>query len=206
MHRIMLEEDCKTSREHQIRINPVLSDVVKEEVQNLLEERIIYLISDSKWVSLVHVVPKKGGVTIVSNEKGEFVVKHTQTRWRMCIDYRKLNKATCKDHFLLPFIDQMLERLAKHSHFFYLDRYSGIFQILIHHDDQEKTTFTCPYGTFAYIRMLFGLCNAPATFQRSGMSIFANFIDNIMKVFMDDFSVCGQSFEGCLSNLEMVLE
>src|ERR1051325_5789167 len=100
----------------------------------------------------------------------------------------------------------MLERLAKHSYFCYLDGYSRFFQILIHPDDQEKTTFTCPYGTFTYRRMTFGLCNAPATFQRCMMSIFADFVDNIMEVFMDDSSVCGQSFEGCLSNLENVLE
>ena len=124
----------------------------------------------------------------------------------MCIDYRKLNKATRKDHFPLPFIDQMLERLAKHSHYCYLDGYSGFFQIPIHPDDQEKTTFTCPYGTFAYRRMPFGLCNAPATFQRCMMAIFADFIDNITEVFMDDFSVCGESFEDYLVNLEKVLE
>src|SRR3954447_12387708 len=99
----------------------------------------------------------------------------------MCIDYRKLNKATRKDHFPLTFIDQMLERLAKHSHYCYLDGYSGFFQIPIHPDDQEKITFTCPYGTFAYRRI----------FERCMVSIFADFIDNIMEVFMDDFSVCG---------------
>ena len=124
----------------------------------------------------------------------------------MCIDYRKLHKSTRKDHFPLPFIDQMLERRATHSHFCYLDGYSGFFQIPIHLDDQEKTMFTCPYGMLAYRRMPFGLCNAPATFQRCMMSIFADFIDNIMEVFMDDLSVCGKSFEGCLSNLERVLE
>ena len=106
---IMLEEGCKTSREHQIRINPVLSDVVKKEVQKLLEVGIIYLISDSNWVILVHVVPKKGGVTVVNNKKEESVAQHTQTGWRMSIYYRKLNKATRKYHFPLPFIDQMLE-------------------------------------------------------------------------------------------------
>ena len=206
MHRIMLEEDCKTSREHQRRLNPILSEVVKKEITKLLEAGIIYPISDSKWVSPVHVVPKKGGITVIENEKGETITKRIESGWRMCIDYRKLNKATRKDHFPLPFIDQMLERLAKHSHFCYLDGYSGFFQIPIHPDDQEKTTFTCPFGTFAYRRMPFGLCNAPATFQRCMMAIFADFLENIMEVFMDDFSVCGQSFEECLENLERVLE
>jgi len=205
-HRILLEEDSKTSREHQQRLNPNMSEVVKKEVMKLLDAGIIYPISDSKWVSRVHVVPKKGGMTVVQNEKGESVAKRTVTGWRMCIDYRKLNTATRKDHFPLPFINQMLERLAKHSYFCYLDGYSGFFQIAIHPDDQEKTTFTCPYGTFAYRRMPFGLCNAPATFQRCMMAIFADFLEDILEVFMDDFSVCGSSFEDCLGNLEKVLE
>lgn len=123
MHHIMLEEDCKTSREHQRRVNPILRDVVKKEVQKLLEAGMIYPISDTNWVSPIHVVPKKGGAIAVSNEKGKSIAKRTQTGWRMCIDYRKLNKVTCKDHFPLPFIDQMLERLDKHSHYYYLDRY-----------------------------------------------------------------------------------
>jgi hypothetical protein len=82
----------------------------------------------------------------------------------MCINYWKLNKATQKDHFLLTFIDEMLERLANHFFFCYRDGYSGYHQILIHLDDQSKTTFTCPYGTFKYRRMSFGLCNAPTSF------------------------------------------
>jgi len=183
-----------------------MSEVVQKEVMKLLDAGIIYPISDSKWVSPVHVVPKKGGMTVVQNEKGESVAKRTVTRWRMCIDYRKLNTATRKDHFPLPFIDQMLERLARHSYFCYLDGYSGFFQIPIHPNDQEKTTFTCPYETFAYRRMPFGLCNAPATFQRCMMAIFADFLEDILEVFMDDFSVCGSSFEDCIGNLEKVLE
>jgi hypothetical protein len=112
----------------------------------------------------------------------------------MCIDYWKLNKATQKDHFPLPFIGEMLERLANHSSFCYLDGYSGYHQILIHPDDQSKTTFTCPYGTFAYKWMSFGLCNAPTSFQRSMMVIFSNLIEKVMEVFMDDFSIYGKTF------------
>jgi hypothetical protein len=124
----------------------------------------------------------------------------------MCIDYRKLNKATRKDHFPLPFIDEMLERLANHSFFFYLDGYSGYHQITIYPDDQNKTTFTCPYDTFTYRRMSFGLCNAPASFQRCMMAIFSNLIEKVMEVFMDDFSVYGKTFEDCLTNLDKVLK
>jgi hypothetical protein len=110
----------------------------------------------------------------------------------MYIDYRKLNKATKKDHFPLSFIDEMLERLVNHSFFYFLDGYSGYHQIQIHLYDQSKTTFTCPYGTYAYRRISFGLCNAPASFQRCMMSIFSNMIEEIMEVFVDDFSIYGK--------------
>jgi hypothetical protein len=123
----------------------------------------------------------------------------------MCTDYRKLNNATRKDHFPLPFIDEMLERLANHSIFYYLDGYSSYHRIPIHPDDHSKTTFTCPYGTFAYRRMSFGLCNAPASFERCMMAIFSDLIEKVMEVFMDDFSVYGKTFEGCLANLDKVL-
>ncbi|CAM8914240.1 unnamed protein product [Rhodiola kirilowii] len=205
MHRIHLEDDAKPSREHARRLNPNLSDVVKKEILKLLDAGIIYPIADSEWVSPIHVVPKKGGMTVVENENNELIPTRTVTGWRMCIDYRKLNKATRKDHFPLPFIDQMLERLANHDYFCYLDGYSGFFQIPIHPQDQEKTTFTCPYGTYAYRRMPFGLCNAPGTFQRCMISIFSDFIENIMEVFMDNFSVHGSSFDDCLANLSRVL-
>ena len=106
----------------------------------------------------------------------------------MCIDFKKLNKETRKDHYPLPFIDQTLERLANNTHFCYLDGYSGFSQIVVHPDDQLKTTFTCPFGLYAYRRMPFGLCNAPASFQRCMAAIFADFIELIMEVFMDNFS------------------
>ncbi|GKA11448.1 reverse transcriptase domain-containing protein [Tanacetum coccineum] len=126
--------------------------------------------------------------------------------WRVCIDYRKLNEATRKDHFPLPFMDQMLERLAGNKYYCFLDGFSGYFQIPIDPKDQEKTTSTCPYGTFAYRRMPFGLCNAPGTFQRCMMAIFHDMIEKTMEVFMDDFSVFRNSFSTCLSNLERMLK
>ena len=128
-----------------------------------------------------------------------------QNSWRVCIDYRRLNQETRKDHFPLPFIDQMLERLAGKSHYCFLDVFSGYFQIHIALEDQEKTTFTCPFGTFAYRRMSFGLCNAPGTFQRCMLSIFSDFLEKCKEVFMDDFIVYGSSFDACLDSLDIVL-
>ena len=127
------------------------------------------------------------------------------TRWRVCIDYRKLNTTTRQDHFPLPFFDQMLDRLAGHPHFCFLDGYLGYNQISIALEDQEKTTFTCPYGTFAFRRMPVGLCNAPAIFQRCMMSMFLDLAEEVMEIFMDDFTVYGSSFEHCLQNLGTVL-
>ncbi|GJT72866.1 reverse transcriptase domain-containing protein [Tanacetum coccineum] len=163
---ILLEDDYEPSVQHQRRVNPKIHDVIKKEVEKLLDAGLIYPISDSPWVSPVHCVPKKGGMTVVKNEENELVPTRLVTGWRVCIDYRKLNEATCKDHFPLPFMDQMLERLAGNEFYCFLDGFSGYFQIPIDPKDQEKTTFTCPYGTFAYRRMPFGLCNAPGTFQR----------------------------------------
>jgi len=100
-----------------------MREVVKKEVIKLLHAGIIYPMLHSEWVSPVQVVLKKGGMTVVTNEKNELIPQRTVTGWRMCIDYRKLNKATKKDHFPLPFTDEMLERLANHSFFCFLDGY-----------------------------------------------------------------------------------
>ncbi|GJX51707.1 reverse transcriptase domain-containing protein [Tanacetum coccineum] len=113
---------------------------------------------------------------------------------------------TAKDHFPLPFMDQMLERLAGNKYFCFLDGFSGYFQIPIDPNNQEKTTFTCPFGTYAYRRMPFGLCNAPATFQRCMLAIFHDMIEESVEVFMDDFSVFGNSFDTCLNNLDKMLQ
>ncbi|GJX03316.1 reverse transcriptase domain-containing protein [Tanacetum coccineum] len=175
-HKILMEEDYEPTVQHQRRVNPKIHDVIKKEVEKLLDAGLIYPISD---------MPTR-----------------LVTGWRVCIDYRKLNEATRKDHFPLPFMDQMLERLAGNEFYCFLDGFSGYFQIPIDPKDQEKTTFTCPYGTFAYRRMPFGLCNAPGTFQRCMMAIFHDMIEKTMEVFMDDFSVFGNSFSTCLTNLD----
>ncbi|GJR11066.1 reverse transcriptase domain-containing protein [Tanacetum coccineum] len=168
-HKINFEDDVKPVIQRQRRLNPNM-----KEVSGALRA-------------------KKGGMTIVTNEDNELVPTRTVTGWRVCIDYRKLNEATRKDHFPLPFMDQMLERLAGNKFFCFLDGFSRYFQIPIEPADQEKTTFTCPYGTYAYKRMPFGLCNTPATFQRCMIAIFQDMLETSMEVFMDDFLMFGDS-------------
>ncbi|GJR62879.1 reverse transcriptase domain-containing protein [Tanacetum coccineum] len=205
-HKIQLLDDKKPVVQKQRRLNPNMQEVVKKEIVKLLDTGIIYPIADSPWVSPIHCVPKKGGITVVTNENDELVPTRTITGWRVCIDYRKINEATTKDHFPLPFMDQMLERLAGNKYFCFLDGFSGYFQIPIDPNDQEKTTFTCPFRTYAYRRMPFGLCNAPATFQRCMLAIFHDMIEESVEVFMDDFSVFRNSFDTCLNNLDKMLQ
>ncbi|KAK8950896.1 hypothetical protein KSP39_PZI004529 [Platanthera zijinensis] len=205
MHKILLEESFQGSIEPQRRLSPPMKEVVKKEIIKWLDAGIIYPISDSPWVSPVQCVPKKGGMMVIRNEKEEMVATRTITGWRICMDYRKLNKATRKDHFPLPFLDQVLDKLAGNDFYCFLDGYSGYNQITIDPADKEKTTFTCPYGTFAFRRMPFGLCNAPATFQRYMIVIFSDIMDQGIEIFMDDFSIFGKSFDACLECLEKVL-
>nr|GEX11229.1 reverse transcriptase domain-containing protein [Tanacetum cinerariifolium] len=160
------------------RVNLKIHDVIKQEVIKLLEAGLIYPISDSPWVSPVHCVPKKGGFTVVENEDNELILTSLVMGWRVCIDYRKLNEATERTIFL--------------------------YCLWIKY--QEITTFTCPYGTFSYRRMPFGLCNAPGTFQRCMMATFYDLIKKTIEVFMDDFSVFGNFFQSCLSHLERMLK
>ena len=205
-HRIHLEEDVKPSRQPHRRLNLVMKEVVKKEVLKLLDVGVIYPIADSKWVCPTQVLLKKSGVTMVANEHNELIPTRVTTGWRVCIDYRKLNASTRKDHFPLPFVDQMLKRVAGHECYYFLNGYFEYNQIEIALEDQEKTTFTCPFGTFAFRKMPFGLCNAPGSFQRCMMCIFNDMIEKIMEIFIDDFSVYEDSYEGCLENLRRVLE
>ncbi|RVW84681.1 Retrovirus-related Pol polyprotein from transposon 17.6 [Vitis vinifera] len=171
-HHIYMEEEAKPIRQPQRILNPHMQEVVRAEVLKLLQAGIIYPISDSPWVSPTQLVPKKSGITVVRNEKGEEVA----TRLTL-----------------------------GHPFYYFLDGYSWYFQIEIDVEDQENTTFTCPFGTYAYRRMPFSLCNAPATFQRCMLSIFSDMVERIMEVFMDDITIYGSTFEECLVNLETVL-
>ena len=142
---------------------------------------------------------------MIKTENNTLLPSRTVTGWRIWIDYRKLNKATRKDHFPLLYLDHMLDRLAGHEYYCFLEAYSSYNQIAIALKDQEKTTFTCLYGTFAFRRMPFGLCNAPGTFQRCMMAIFLDMVEKTIEIFMDDFSVLGNSFNNCLENLRSML-
>nr|GEX23453.1 reverse transcriptase domain-containing protein [Tanacetum cinerariifolium] len=164
-HKILMEEDYKPAVQHQRRVNPKIHDVIKKEVEKLLDAGLIYPISDSPWVIPVHCVPKKGSFTVVANVENELIPTRLVTGWRVCIDYQKLNEATRKDHFPLPFMDQMLERLAGNEYYCFLDGFFGCM-LAIFHDMVEKT----------------------------------------MEVFMDDFSVFGNSFENYLSCLDKMLQ
>ena len=113
----------------------MMKEVVRNEVLKWLNVGFIYAILDNPWVSLVHVVPKKGRFTVIKTEKNELIPTRTMTGWRVCIDYRKLNKATRNDHYPFPFIDQMLDRLAGHPFFCFLDGYFGYNQIAIAPED-----------------------------------------------------------------------
>nr|GFB02132.1 reverse transcriptase domain-containing protein [Tanacetum cinerariifolium] len=180
-HKILLEEEHSPKVQSQRRVNPKIHDVIKKEVEKLLDAGLIYPISDSPWVSPIHCVPKKGGMTVIKKDENELIPTRLVTGWRVCIDYRKLNEATRKYHFPLPFMDQMLERLAGNDYYCFLDRFSGYFQIPIDPKDQEKITFTSLYDIH-------------------------DMIESTMEVFIDDFSVFENSFSTCLTNLENMLK
>lgn len=164
-------------------MNPTLKDIVKEELQKFLDAGFIYPISNSEWVCPLVLVPKKNG------------------KWIICVDYWELNKATKKDHFPLPFIDQVLGGLAEKKEFSFLDGFSRYNQIQINPEDQDKTTFTCPLGPFAYRVLPFGLCNAPVSFQRVVLSIFYKLVHDAVEIYMYDFTHYGSDF-----NLGKVLD
>jgi hypothetical protein len=156
MHKIHLEENSKPLREPQRRLNPAMQEVLRAEVIKLLDAGIIYPISDSKWVSPIHVVPKWTGLTVVKNKGNELLPARIQLGWRVCIDYCKLNVATRKDHFPLPFIDQMVERLAGHEYYYFLDGYSGYNQVLMDLKTRRRLLLHVPLGHLPTVACLLG--------------------------------------------------
>jgi hypothetical protein len=175
-HTIDLQEGAVSVRQLQYRLNPRYLLMVKEEIDRLLEARFIYPVNNSEWVSPIVVVPKKVGVD-------------GKVKIRVCQDFRKLNSATKKDYFPLSLTDIILDHVAGHQRYSFLDGFSGYNQVFIRMNDQLKTTFTTEWGTFAFNRMPFGLCNAPGTFQRLMMDIFKDFLRHFLEVFIDDFAV-----------------
>lgn len=109
-------------------------------------------------------MPKNGEVTVIENDNNDLIATIVVSAWRVCIDYRRLNQATCKDHFLMPYLDQLLDRFYGFMYYCFVDGHSGYNEIAIAPEDQDKTTFTCLFETFAFLRMLFELCNAPTNF------------------------------------------
>ncbi|GKD40514.1 reverse transcriptase domain-containing protein [Tanacetum coccineum] len=153
-HKILIEEDYEPTVQHQRRVNPKIHDVIKKEVEKLLDAGLIYPISDSPWVSPVHCVPKKGGMTVVTNDENELVPTRLVTGWRVCIDYRKLNEATRKDHFPLPFMNQMLKRLTGNE--YYVPRWPVLeMYVAIFHDMIEKTMESLHVDDFSVFRNIF---------------------------------------------------
>ena len=131
MHKIYMKEGHRPSVQHQRRLNPVMKEVVWKEVIKWLDSSIVYPISDSTWVSPVQCVPKKGGMTVITNDNNELIPTRTVTGWHTCMDYRKLNDATRKDHYPIPFINQMLDRLVGQEYYCFLDGYFRYNQIAI---------------------------------------------------------------------------
>ena len=175
-HRIDLVEGAVPVRQRQYRLNPRYSLMVKEDIDRLLEAGFIYPVVNSKWVSPIVVVPKKVGAD-------------GKTKIRVYQDFRKLNASTKKDYFPIPFTDIILDHVSGHECYSFLDGFSGYNQVFIQPEDQLKTTFTTEWGTFAFNRIPFGLCNAPGTFQRLMMDIFQDFLRHFLEVFIDDFAV-----------------
>ncbi|OAE24676.1 hypothetical protein AXG93_4040s1030 [Marchantia polymorpha subsp. ruderalis] len=187
-HRIDLLDEAVPIRQRQYRLNPKYSLLVKEEIDKYLSAGIIYPVLSSEWVSPIVIVPKK-----------------LTGKIRVCQDFRKLNAATRKDHHPLPFTDAILDHVAGHECYSFLDGFSGYNQVSIREQDKDKTTFTTDWGTYAYHKMPFGLCNAPATFQRMMTNIFQEQLRKFLEIFIDDFCVFGKRSEH-LSHLKQTFD
>ncbi|KAL3691906.1 hypothetical protein R1sor_005557 [Riccia sorocarpa] len=185
-HKIKLLPSAKPMVQRPYRMNPNYAETVKKEIKKLKEADFIYLVKEYDWLSPIVIVPKKNG------------------KLRVCVDYRKLNEFTVKDPYPIPFIDDILDKVAGRETYNFMDGYSGYNQVEISPDDRKKTSFITPWGAYAYARMPFGLSNAPATFQRLVIDTFAEYIGDFMEAFLDDFTVYGDADQH-LQQLEKAL-
>ncbi|MCO5610817.1 hypothetical protein L7F22_065058 [Adiantum nelumboides] len=171
-HRIPLKPDARPVRLQRYRMNPNYAKKVKEEIDNLLKTGFIIEVARSGgWLFPIVVVPKKNG------------------KLRVCVDYKKLNVQIIKDQFPLPFTNMMLDEIAGHEMYSFLDGYSGYNQLKIAPEDQSKTTFVIEWEEFMYLVMPFRLCNAPVTSQRCMMEVFSEFLHKFLAIFVDDFTI-----------------
>lgn len=182
-HTIPLKENKKPFKQKLKRINPVLLPLSEKEVKRMYEAGIIAPIRFSEWVSnLVPTMKKIGEI-------------------RLCVDFRNLNKVSLKDHYPLPKMDHILQRVVGASRISLLDRFSGFDQILVHPDDQEKAAFTTPWGTFKYVKVPLGLKNAGATFQCAMDIAFAKEIHDFLVIYLDDLTVFSKTNQQHLDHL-----
>lgn len=182
-HRIDLLDDAVPIRQRQYWLNPKYSLLVKEEIDKYLNAGITYPVLSSEWVFPIVIV-----IVIV-------IPKKLTGKIRVCQDFRKLNAATRNDHHPLPFTYAIFDHVASLECYSFLDGFSGYNQVSIREQDKDKTTFTTDRRTYAYHKMPFGLCNAPATFHRMMTNIFQKQLRKFLEIFIDDFCVFGRRSE-----------
>ena len=187
VHEIRTEEGAKPPSRPPYRLSPSEQDEMEEQVKDLLAQGFIRP-SASPYGAPILFVPKKDG------------------RWRMCIDYRALNKQTVKDQFPLPRIDSLLERLGQAKVFTKLDLASGYHQIAMEESSIQKTAFRTNRGQFEFLVMPFGLCNAPASFQRLMNKVFAEHIGDFIAVYLDDILIFSRSIDEHWQHIRWALE
>ena len=170
-HRIELDTAISPCHQARYRMNPNYAKAVKEDLEKLLKASFIEPVDQATWLSPIVVVPKKNG------------------KLRICVDFRRLNAATKKDLYPLPFTDEVLDTVIGYAAYSFINHFSGYHQVHIHANDRYKTAFITTWGVYIRVVMPFGLKNAPPTYQRIVNQIFKDYLNDFMKLFLDDFSV-----------------
>lgn len=183
-HTIPLKANEKPFKQKPRRVNSLLFPLIEKEIRKLFNAKIIVSLRHSKWLANIVPVRKKNGET------------------RLCINFRNLNRVSLKDNYPLPKMDHILQKVVGAHRISTLDGFSCYNQILVHHEDQEKTTFTTPWGNFMYIKMAFGLMNAGSTFQQAMGITFSEEKDKFVVIYLDDIIVFSRSYEDHLRHLE----